>query len=361
MAYVTGPGARRPLAVPSRAPQVAVPSSAPDVAGSFAASASCPPAAPGPRAPAGPPPGHLWSAEPPPPPPPPLERCGAPSRGRRRRGGSLGQRGSAREERSRSPAAAGRHSDGREPGPDPDEEWFLEQLSKQIVQTCRYRRCACLSAVGSACGPCRNWEAAGLEPVPADALGENCSWFKVRLFADLWCLNCCIGPLTSPFTSGPPFSTFAVLSLALSLRIKIGLAMAFAISRLSAGSCRRECVSRCRLFETRARVHERRERRDWAAWFHPPASRGVASAAPLSASGIALDWDFAQECFHTLVFDDPGELVESYIAEVEAECVDVLGKTPLDERAQACSALMVAVSMLCRTDFARRISWSSCS
>ena len=95
--------------------------------------------------------------------------------------------------------------------------------------------------------------------------------------------------------------------------------------------------------------------------FLPPASGGVASAAPLSVSGIALDWDFARGCFRTLVFDDPGELVESYIAEVEAECLDVLGKTPLDERAQACSALMVAESLLSRTDFARRISWSSCS
>ena len=200
---------------------------------------------------------------------------------------------------------------------------------------------------------------AGLEPVPVDALGEKCSWFKVRLFADLWVVNRCIGPLTSPFTAGLLFSTFAVLSLTLSFRMKSVSAMEFAIWRLSAGSCRRECVSWFG-FETTARVHGRPDRRDWRAAFHPSASCGVALAAPLSVSGIALDWSFSRGCFRTLVFEEPGELVESYIADVEAECLDVLGKTPLDERAQACSALMVAESFLCRTDFARRISWSSC-
>ena len=104
----------------------------------------------------------------------------------------------------------------------------------------------------------------------------------------------------------------------------------------------------------------RQKRRDWRAAFCAPASRGAASGAPLAVSGIALDWDFEQECFRTLEFVSPWELVDSYIEDIQAEC-DVLGKNLLDERAQACSALMVAESLLCRRVFGRRISWFSCS
>ena len=31
---------------------------------------------------------------------------------------------------------------------------------------------------------CRNWRHAGLVPVSTDALGENCSWFRVRQSCD---------------------------------------------------------------------------------------------------------------------------------------------------------------------------------
>ena len=31
---------------------------------------------------------------------------------------------------------------------------------------------------------CRNWRDAGLVPVSPDALGENCSWFRVRQSCD---------------------------------------------------------------------------------------------------------------------------------------------------------------------------------
>ena len=77
-------------------------------------------------------------------------------------------------------------------------------------------------------------------------------------------------------------------------------------------------------------------------------------------SQIALDWDFENQCFASLELDFPESLVEWYIADVCEQCVGHLEKRPLDEGAKARFGLMVAGSLLCRRDFGRRMSWSSC-
>ena len=72
---------------------------------------------------------------------PSLERGLDASRAGWRHGSRGGERGSRcdRSERSRSPAAtaAVRRSAVEEPGPDAQEEQFLQRLSRKIVGTCR--------------------------------------------------------------------------------------------------------------------------------------------------------------------------------------------------------------------------------
>ena len=259
--------------------------------------------------------------------------------------------------RSPAPTAARRRSarDDRDPCASEDEY----RLSRRIVATCRYPRCACLFVAQLVCDVCRNWWAAGLVPVSLEDLGENCSWFRVRLSGESLVLDRLRRWAISLSTFVSALSRFATLWPAISCtKTKIRLGMACAFSTPMAGACRRDCVFDVFSFETAARVLEKR----FVAAVNVD-SRGSRQplADELASSQIALDWDFEKQRFVRLDFGSPERLVDRYIEHICFECVHWLDKLPVDAGAQARSVLMLAELWLCRRNFVRRLSWSSFS
>ena len=60
-----------------------------------------------------------------------------------------------------------------------------------------------------------------------------------------------------------------------------------------------------------------------------------------AVSDIALDFDFGSNSFDQFVFEEPGELVDRYLADLREECW-ALGKDGPDEECEARSGVVVA-------------------
>ena len=105
--------------------------------------------------------------------------------------GPLGsRRGSRGLERSRTPRGGCRSRSSGESQATvvPRELEDYQMLSKNIVRTCRYSRCACVLVELFCSCSCRNYESLGLQPLDAEQLVYGCRWFLVPLLLFLgWC------------------------------------------------------------------------------------------------------------------------------------------------------------------------------
>ena len=82
-----------------------------------------------------------------------------------------------------------------------------------------------------------------------------------------------------------------------------------------------------------------------------------ASGGVPTASEIAIGWDFELGVSNFPQCRDVDGIVEQYFREMDSECVDILGKVPLDEGSKARSCALGGRCCVFRGFFGASILW----